>query len=339
MKRTSRRSLAVLLLPVVTALLCLAVFEGAARLVLGPPAVIYFTPAYRDVQTDFDVTYKAAPTGNRASCEANQGKGAPLVVVGDSFAFGQGVEQGRDFTSLLGCGSGREVLNLGSIGQDFLYYDSAIHQLVPSDSSVIVLLLYENDLPPSGFSGAAWAVKRALYRNSHGVLMARRARQEAAKLLHRDDIAALTVDGRLNNPKTVAVTNPGFFSELADPPADRLAELGGAIARFVAHARRAAPHSRIMVAMAPEASTVSPGHRDFYLSLASVPLPAFGQRSAIYRAAAEACGRIADCRFMDIFPDFLKDGPDLYFPHDFHWNAAGHARMADLLGKALAAPR
>lgn len=309
--------------------------EAIARAILGPPAMHYLTPPYRDRQTDFDVHYQVRADGIRAGC-AQVLPGAPVVaVIGDSFAFGQGVPQGTDFAARLGCATGLDVRNLGSIGQDFLWYDAALHAYVPADAHAIVLLLYENDLPPPGWDGPVWAAKRTAYRNSHAILMLRKARRNLGAQANADALEAYKIDGRLNNPKTVALSDPGFFASLAQPEPGRLAALGAAVAGFVADARKVAPQAEIVVAMAPEASSLSPGHRAFYQSLAAVPLPDLGRPTAIYEAARSGCAGAPGCRFLDLYPAFAEGQGADYFPHDFHWNPAGHARMAQVLAAEL----
>lgn len=319
-----------------TVALCLGAFEGGARLVLGPPAATYFTPAYRDVETDFDVQYAANPDGSRATACSPPGAAAPVVVLGDSFAFGQGVPQGEDLASRLACDSGRPVRNLGSIGQDFVYYEAALAGMIPADAQAVILLLYENDLPPPGWNGAGWRLKRAIYKRSHLVLAARKAIREAKNLMHRGEIASFTVEGRMNNPKTVVSTDPGFFRDLATPDPARLESLRQAVKDAVAQARQAAPQARVLVALAPEASTVSNGHRDFYRSLGDVTLPEFGRPTILYETARQACAEAEGCRFVDLFPALAEQGEAAYFPHDFHWNPAGARLAAGLLRRELA---
>lgn len=332
--RTRKLSLLPLLVLAASLAFAISMAEVGARLAWGPPAATFLTPAYRDLQTDFDIKYKVQADGTRrVGCRA---EGAMVAVIGDSFAFGQGVPEGEDLVSRLACGSPpRSVLNLGSIGQDFLYYGLALHTYVPTDAEAVVLLMYENDLPSdAGIS----LVKRRLYQYSKLVTMARKAKAEIGKLLHRGEIETFTVEGQPNNPKAVILSNPAFFQDLARPSKVALSQLGEEIRRFVADARRVVPRARIILAMVPEASTVSAGHREFYRSLGDVSLPEFGRPTEIYDAARTACVVENQCHFLDIFPAFKAGGGGLYFPHDFHWNAEGHRVMAELLAEVLAHP-
>lgn len=314
-----------------------ALFEGAARLLVGPPATHMLTPPGRDRQTDFDLVYAVDQDGRRSGCPSPESPRRTVAVIGDSFAFGAGVGDREHFAARLGCRMpAAEVLNLGSIGQDFLYYDAALRALVPRDADDIVILLYENDLPPAEWDGLSWRLRRALYRSSHAVLVLRKARQAAARQWHRGEIESVVVEGRPNNVKVVALTNRAHFESIAEPPRPRLEMLDRVLRRFIGDAREVAPGARVFVAMAPDASTLSIRHREFFRSLADVPLPPVGEASRIYRRVQATCAAVAGCAFIDLYSALSRDGESLYFPHDFHWNARGHAVVADAVVAALA---
>ena len=315
----------------------LLIFEIGARLLLGPPAVHFLTPGRRERHADFDVTYGVDRRGRRWTCPPPDAPRRTVAIIGDSFAFGQGVSDRDHFVARLSCRmSGTEVLSLGSVGQDFLYYELALHSLVPSDADDIVLLLFENDVPPGDWEHASWKLLRTLYRVSHAVQVLRRAKRALEVPLHREGLAAFLVDGWANNVKAVALTDAAYFEDLVRPPPDRLDLFDRAVRRFVGDAREIAPRARLFLAMAPEASTLSYQHREFYRSLADVPLPPPGQPSILYRRAQAVCAAAAHCSFIDLYPVLSRDGESLYFPHDFHWNASGHARVADAVSAALA---
>lgn len=313
----------------------IGMFELAVRLWLGPPAVLLLSPAARDRQTDFDITYVLDRQGRRAGCPPPAAPRRRVAVIGDSFAFGVGVGQREHVAARLGCRmSGTEIVNLGSSAQDFLYYEMAVHSLVPADASEIVFLLYENDLPPADWSSRWWRMKRTLYRSSHAGLALRKAKQALIGRLHRSEIDAILVDGRPNNVKVVALTNPTYFETIAHPPPARLEVFDAALGRLVGDARAAAPGARVFVAMAPHASTLSQQHRDFFRSLADVPLPPLGP-SVVYHRAQAACAALHGCLFIDLYEPLSRALGPVYFPHDFHWNACGHAVVADAVLAAL----
>ncbi|GEM_PF-6569849 len=320
----------------VTAVIMLALFETGGRLLLGPPASHMLTQAQHDIQTDFDVTYGIGPRGFRqTACDQKPASAPKLAVIGDSFVFGQGVADGQDFVSKLSC-AGWNARNLGSVGQDFLWYDMALTSFVDADSQAVILVLYENDFPPPGWFDWPWRIKRGLYGSSHAVAMARVVRRNVGNWLHHNEINTMTLDERLNNPLVVIRGGANFLDELAGPDQGEQARLDQAIRDFVQSAHKIAPLAKILLAVVPEAATLSAGHHDLYARLGQKVLPVLGQPSRFYAQAAQTCRSLAQCRFVDSYDAFKAGAGAEYFPHDFHWNATGHALMASLLSQTLA---
>lgn len=320
----------------VTAVIMLVLFETGGWLLLGPPASHMLTQAQRDIQTDFDVTYGIGPQGFRlTACDQKPASAAKLTVIGDSFVFGQGVADGQDFVSKLSC-AGWNARNLGSVGQDFLWYDMALTSFVEPDVQAVVLVLYENDFPPKGWSDGPWRLKRSIYAASHTVAMARVVRRNIGNWLHHSEIDTMTLDERLNNPLVVIRGGPNFLGDLAGPDQGEQERLDEAIRDFVHSAQKIAPRAKILLAVAPEAATLSPGHHGLYARLGQKALPVLGQPSRFYAQAAETCRSLAPCRFVETYDAFKAGAGAEYFPHDFHWNARGHELMAGLLNQALA---
>lgn len=75
-----------------------------------------------------------------------------IVVVGDSFTWGQGIEEGERFSNLLAgsLGSRYEVFNFGRPGNDMPQHLDVLDQALPVSPDFIVLQLYINDFetPP-----------------------------------------------------------------------------------------------------------------------------------------------------------------------------------------------
>ncbi len=120
--------------------------EFVLRGLLGKPLRYQLTPASEDIQTDFSVTYGIDARGLRKTCQAPGRDSKKLVFIGDSFTFGQGVEDQENFVYQLSCTFPQyDFYNFGSIGRDFPYYQAVLDQLVPEDTSYLFLILFKND--------------------------------------------------------------------------------------------------------------------------------------------------------------------------------------------------
>jgi hypothetical protein len=313
-------------------------FEILARAVLGPPAIHYLTKAGRDIQTDFDIAYELNSDGTRIHCwPESDAKTRKVTIIGDSFVFGQGVANYKDFSALLSCehADSLSIQNLGSIGQDFEYYDPALDALVDGDRDVIVLVLYENDITPNdrGTRLLWW-----LRQNLHTTWLLTKVEGILVEWLpHSPDkiLEGSKIEGKYNNPKAVILGKLEFFRQIATPTPARLREFEETLANWIRRAAGKSGSPRVIVTMIPEASTVSSSNRAFYNSLGQQLLPEFGKPSPMYEAARRACQSTPPCQFSEIFELFLEAGASAYHPRDFHWNEQGHRLMADHLGREL----
>src|SRR5262249_8133645 len=105
--------------------------------------------SFRDRQTDWDVTYGVTADNLRVTCGISS---APtptrkFAVIGDSFAFGEGVSDCQDWTSQLQLTypSARFVTyGIPGIGMD--EYEMIARDMIPPDVTDIIMLFYGNDI-------------------------------------------------------------------------------------------------------------------------------------------------------------------------------------------------
>lgn len=113
----------------------------------------------------FNVTYRSNSFGMRDAEVAKEADGHRVVVLGDSFVEGWGVEYGERFTELIERDKKVELLNFGTAGgfgstQSFVLYKTLASKF--SHTAVIFAVLPDNDFkedePPSGEvdSGGRW---------------------------------------------------------------------------------------------------------------------------------------------------------------------------------------
>jgi hypothetical protein len=314
--------------------------ELLVRLAVGPPARFLYGRSFRDRQSDFDITYSVDGEGRRITCGAGleTARERRIAVLGDSFAFGQGVEDCLDLVSQLAARSPRVAFeNFGRIGAGIDDYLLVARDLVRGFDGAIVVF-FGNDVSDlaaeQGLAGrlAGRLSTLALLRRAKNSFLVDRALRAAAAGSGGDGKIAF-LDGRANNILSSLQSDPDAFRRMVQP-GDLAVERFRA--RFSALASRLDERvgaGNVIVAVAPESHVVSRRLMRFIREHGGSVAP-FGERGPAYeliRELAEGQG----FRFVDVFPAFLADGDALYHPHDLHWSAAGHERMADLLADAL----
>jgi len=286
---------------------------------------------------EFDVAIDINARGFRQSPPVPEARtpGVPRVaVLGDSFTFGQGVEERERFTERLGAELGAEVVNLGVPGygtdQELLQYT---HGEGPQGSADLVVLAWfvdnaarNADLQRDGRPKPAFELRDGalVLRNvpvperasggapdsvaeqrrfaglraflwSHSRLYALLRRQFGAGLMRASDARP-----------------PWLAACQADTPAWELTR--ALFTELAAAALRQG--TRAMVLLIPDARGLLPGAPD-----------------DCQRAALRACDE-AGLPALDLTPALRAAagaGGRPYFPRDGHWTAAGHALAAEQL--------
>lgn len=108
---------------------------------------------YRHAKACFDVPYRANAFGMRDGETAERHPGPRVAVLGDSFAEGWGVADGRRLPDLLERATGTEHLNFGTSGDfDPVQYWQLYRTLGQrfDHDAVLLMILPNNDFPPGG---------------------------------------------------------------------------------------------------------------------------------------------------------------------------------------------
>lgn len=319
--------------------LALALGELLARAAVGPPARILYTGSFRDTQTDFDVVYGVTPEGRRRTCgPAPDAGGRRVAVLGDSFVFGQGVADCEDFVSLLNLASqDKRFTNLGLIGGEIDDYLLVARDLL-ADVDKVVVAFFVNDVTDAG--AGRTAAGRVADRSSAASLLrrARRAwvlyRIREADRRGRGTIAYL--DGRPNHILSLIRRFPDSVRVWVEPRSEEAAGFRERFAELAGDLVRRFGAERVWITCAPDGQTVSRRLARFIREQGGAVAP-FGAPGPAYELVREL-SREQGLRFVDVFPGFVGGGDALYHPHDLHWTAAGHRRMAELLASPLGLP-
>lgn len=272
---------------------------------------------------DYDVEVRFGPRGFRDPRDVASAGASDLLVVGDSFAFGWGVEEEKRWSNRLEALTGRRTFNIAIPGQSIEGYDRLLRHaraLGARPVRLIVSLCMENDIwsypgpgvasvpaaeVPSAIGASLQAAKFWLAEHSalYGAVTAAVHRTAA--------IEALAERAGLVQPNLAAVGARPVSGEAIAATADRLAALAAGYettvllvpARGLWLERSAAGADRV--------------HRAMVAALA-----ARGLAVADPRAAFEAWG------------DPLR----LHFAADGHWNELGHRLAAEFLAARFSPP-
>jgi len=281
-----------------------------------------------------------------------------IVVVGDSFVWGWGIDDGQTFPDQLGAGrSDRQIINLGVIGygllQEMQYFQRMAAALAPD---AVVLSFCENDvvattvdfhrhggsgsdsstgLAAQGSYGVATKLKRwlsqssALYRLANDVVMSNKSLMRLAVQLHFKD-------------------GFGGYDELDDNlrpfltryPSDLDRQWRLAMQELLEFKQWADANGiRFIVAVIPALQSVEDDA--FRASLASSSYePADFDLDRPYVALAEFCreNRIELVNPVTAFREAESRHERLYLVGDMHFNPQGHRLFAKAISDELDAP-
>jgi hypothetical protein len=266
-------------------------YDPELRVTLKPGVVCRFS------NQEFDTVVRANALGLRDSDEALR---APdIIVLGDSFAMGWGVDDRKTFAKLLERRSGLRVLNAGMSGYDTVSEMLMLKRLDTSRLKYLIIQYCINDYPPN----------RDFYRsNSYYV---------ETEADHEREVAAY-LDSRRYHPgqylsslwkyrkRKWEKTGPSL---LDDPPAEHVKYFINALLR-VQHADLS--RVQLIVLAFPDSGFTS----ELKKEAAAGPYPAWIRRLSTVDTSAIL-------------------GPGAFFRLDDHITADGHAEIAGALMSAI----
>jgi lysophospholipase L1-like esterase len=302
------------------------------------------------VGADFRVRYAINEWGFRDMRGRAMASGTPnehvrVLLLGDSFTEGYGVEQSDTFARILR--SAYEVWNLGRMGASPLFYVVMAREFVPRlRPHIVVVQLFDNDLDENRFrhlprdaDGRVGELPDAL-RPSNGRAGRLADAWRGFALVQAFDRLERRLEGKLVPRIFVRVNSRIDLPAPAPPGADRLfpwydparmaewepqlADQEVLVRQLVEEVR--AMHTEILLAYVPHDAELVPG--DPEASRARNP-----HAQMLARVTREL-----EVPFLDGIDVFAAPGRPpghYYFEHDQHWNAAGHALFAQELEKRL----
>jgi hypothetical protein len=297
-------------------------FVYAGGLTLGPP-----NQELRQSKNtgDYDVAIRFNDHGFRDAKDVATARSGDIIVVGDSFAFGWGVEESQRFSNVLENLLHRRVFNIAVGSADFNQYDDLLkyaQSLGAQIDDVVIAVCMENDLGlynvsdqsatdvekkvatsspthTSHLFGTFAESKLWLTHNSATYRMFTTAVQQSPWLKN------LAVRTHMLVPNLVGIAKNTYSQEIIERSANRLAEI-------------ASRYKHTMILIIPSRAlwvgnnryTEDRVHREFVAALVTRHLNVTDMRKTF-----EAGG------------DPLSN----HFRNDGHWNPRGHRLAAEML--------
>jgi len=331
--------------------LSLAVAEALVRWVMPQPVVLFdpglyqlddalgyrHRPGYRGVMTNI-VEYRTRieidALGLRGFSPGYRGNSTRVLVIGDSFVFGQGVEANQTIASrledsLVKLGRRSEVLNAGVRGYGVDQEAGWLQELGPVVKPQIVVLGVflgndlEDDVTSPRLRFSIVAPPQLWHTFVTGTLNARSHLYRALRNSYRRLSGAETASRR-------SWLQMNYSAALGQYPAteralDRMVRTAGEL------------HASLFAFLIPDRMQVERSGQDaFAQEMRANPTLHLDldHPNRVFAAMLSARG----IPFLDLTPalrERAQQGPPLYFATDRHWNAAGHEAAAEMVATRI----
>lgn len=276
-----RRSLFRIILLLATLVLVSFATEAITRILGGSPATFLYSGSFRDQQTDWDVTYGVTADNLRTTCATSSLVKATrkFAVIGDSFVFGQGVQDCQNWTSQLqAVYPNARFVNYGIIGIGMDEYEMIARDMIPPDVTDIIMLFYGNDITEINDDKS---ILGRLADVSSAFSLLRRVKRILSVKAFIANAKMLKTPLAFNNVEAVLQMNSDYFLNLVQPPDRNLSQFRHRFDRLIQRFSTIVPKDKIWIAEAPDATAVSEQSRKFVQSQGG-ELPTFGKPGAGY---------------------------------------------------------
>jgi len=299
-----------------------------------------------------------------------RGAARRLVVLGDSFVWGFGVEEDEIFSVVLARATGAEVVNAGVSGygpdQSFLSWKQ--HAATWAPDEVVLFVTLANDLDDIASTERYGYAKPAFWLGADGGLQltgvpvpvvdwaaasrpppVRVKQSRVGAMLDRSALFALAAEALARTawagpPLEAAGLVPGGGADSplvldmrpASPAVEQEWRLLGAILRALAEDVRS-HGARLTVVAVPAADEVYDDRWERRVAHARLDAGVVLDRAEPGRRLA-ALAHAAAARAIDLLPELHRAGLSdrrLYYAVNHHWTASGHRAVADVLASPL----
>ncbi len=283
---------------------------GRAGVAIGRPG---FNGYFAQNNGDFRVAIKINDGGLRNS-EPMAAADGRIWIVGDSMAFGWGVEQPEMYSSVIARLSGKPTYNIASPGTDVCGYQALISRMpaAAKPTAVIVGLILENDIREyhcrDEYSSPA-APAAPVADNRNRLLNAKRWLTEYSGLYNAVAVSLKRVAPIVGALESLGMVNVEHAYKLTFDRT-RVNALALSVAEELANTRGMVP------AGVPFAVLIAPSRFEIR------------DNDPLYHHLREAIATAIEARGMDVIDPiagFMQAGfKPTHFAHDGHWSPLGH---------------
>ena len=330
-----RKILEIFKITIIIFFISIFIIEIIMRVFFGPPIRMQydFTINRFDSHSDFIITYKYDfKNGYRdfnLKCNELEEK---ILIIGDSFGFGQGVKVENSLTKLLDkdyC-----VENWSMFGKDLKFIKYNLKQKKINHFKKIIIILFDNDTQ-IGYDKDKMKYAQIREFFNYNSFTYNFLKIFKKFLTESSNINLTTlVDGRTNNPANLFNKNSNSLKYWFDLNTN-LKEIDKELNDIINIINE--NDVEIFTFVIPEPSVCSQKHRKFYSLHNAKWLPNINQRSDFDMYLEKKCTN-GKCKYLPLYKDICnkqkKDG-GIYFTRDFHLNSEGQFFLNKKLIKYL----
>jgi lysophospholipase L1-like esterase len=235
-----------------------------------------------------------------------------IIVIGDSFTFGDGIEEGDRFSNLMQAqlGAGFEVLNFGRAGFNMPQHLRTLDQALQYKPDYVLLQLYENDFETPNMHRPA----------AHTLQVDTERQMQRSFVLYR---LISTASVRVQEALGLSEEYTHYMaSHLKDPASPDAREAFGMLTTFITKAQAA--HVAVGTVLFPALWVLKPGGRDYPFDYLHAHVRTICQEQGI------TC--------LDLFDEFAQDENPRHLwvnSFDAHPNAEANHRAAQQILKTF----
>ena len=308
-----RKALSAIVFLIITIL----ILEIGLQIVFKKTRYIYPMLFNHDIQTDFNIKYDNYFISGNRKLVCNNSSKKEVLFLGDSFVWGQGLNENDNFVNLFSCSSKKKVKNIGNYGANLEQYLKIIKDQNLKNVNEIYLVFYQNDF--NIFPNMDFKIK--FNENILTYQFYKKIKMTVRNKIFKDQV--ILINGKVNNMATIVNNNPDVLFNWFNNEEYKEQIIEDFFVKFLSVLN---DDIKLNVFLIPEASTLSKKHIKFYKSLGITYLPNFLDESDFSKILRDMSFKF-NFKYLDFF-SFLKyqniySLENIYFDHDLHFNKKG----------------